>query len=1152
VSSRSETTDIDREQQREYLQNRKVIATQLSYWKKQLDQAPPLVDLPTDRSRPAIHTYQGGCKEFELNSELSQQLVVLSQTSGTTLFMTLLAAVATLLSRYSGQDDIVIGAPIASRHRQNNILVLRTQLSGNPSFSELLDRVRSMTLAASEHQDLPFEHLVAALQPEPDRSYAPMFQVKLLVKNDPLAELELSESTLTPLKPASISTNEDLFLLIELTESGLVGKLAYNQYLFDRVTIDRLVGNFQTLLTSIVSNPAQSIASLELLTPDERQQLLTTAINPNSDYPLDQCFPQLFEQQVARTPDAIAAVFAEGQLTYHQLNTQANRWANYLVDRGVGAETLVALLGDRSLDFLTAILAIFKAGGAYLPLNPDDPIDRLAQICEQSQVPFMIATNQLAPLISQAIGNLDRSPTQILSWEELAQSQQSPDNLPIRCHPGNLAYVIYTSGSTGKPKGAMLEQRGMLNHLYAKVTDLQLTATDVVAQTAPQSFDISVWQFLIPLLIGGRVEIIPHETTISPAWLLKVIETRDISILEIVPSLLRMILQQIELAGEERPKLAALRWMILTGETLPPQLCRQWLAAYPDIPMMNAYGPTECSDDVTHYPIYRPPAPEVWNLPIGRPIANTQLYILDPQLQPVPFGVAGELYVGGVGVGRGYLNNSAQTLAAFIDNPFGLGRLYKTGDKARYLADGNLEFLGRLDYQVKIHGVRIELGEIEQAIDRHPQVRETVVTCQSDLHDRKYLVAYIVCEPGQTVSPSELRHFLKQILPTYAIPAAAICLAALPLTPNGKVDRLALPKPTIEQIGRAASTPLVAPRDRLELQLTKIWSAVLGIHIVGVDDNFFELGGTSLLAMHLVVKIKTDLHSDLSVATIFQAPTISELVKVLRAETTLAPWYSLVPIQPQGSRPILFGIHLFIFGDLSRHLGIDQPIYGLRYGISEPIDRQISLPPLTELVAHYIAEMRSLQPTGPYLLMGLSRGGIIAYEMAQQLIAQGEKVELLVLFDTTIPEKNSSKKLYPLPQLLANLWNLGLAELGLRAGSTVKSRLQNWLRRWNLAPLPDQRYYPYRDTNESMHLLLQDYYPQPYADRVLFFKALNLTKVSATTYSDPPDLRLKKMVTGELKVVEVPSSHTDMLIEPHARLLAEKLRQALDRVQELD
>jgi amino acid adenylation domain-containing protein len=1152
VSSSSEATDIDREQQREYLQSRKVIATQLSYWKKQLAQAPPLVDLPTDRPRPAVHTYQGSCKEFELNSELSQQLVGLSQTSGTTLFMTLLAALATLLSRYSGQDDIMIGVPIASR-RQNNILVLRTQLYGNPSFSELLDRVRSMTLAASDHQ-VPFEQLVAALQPEPARSYAPMFQVKFLVKNDPLAEIALSEPILAPLKLDSISTNEDLFLSIELTDSGLVGKLAYNRYLFDRVTIDRLVRNFQTLLTSIVTNPARSIASLDLLTPDERQQLLTTAINPNSDYPLEQCFPQLFEQQVARTPDAIAAVFAGQQLTYHQLNTQANRWANYLVDRGVGAETLVALLGDRSLDFLTAILAIFKAGGAYLPLNPDDPIDRLVQICEQSQVPFVITTNQLA------LSSLDRSPTQILSWEELAGSEQSADNLPIRSHPDNLAYVIYTSGSTGKPKGAMLEQRGMLNHLYAKVTDLQLTATDVVAQTAPQSFDISVWQFLIPLLIGGRVEIIPHQTTISPAWLLKVIETREISILEIVPSLLRMILQQIELAGEERPKLAALRWMILTGETLPPQLCRQWLASYPDIPMMNAYGPTECSDDVTHYPIYRPPAPEVWNLPIGRPIANTQLYILvggasqheNPQLQPVPFGVAGELYVGGVGVGRGYLNNSAQTLAAFVDNPFGLGRLYKTGDKARYLADGQLEFLGRLDYQVKIRGMRIELGEIEQAIDRHPQVRETVVTCQSDLHDRKYLVAYIVCEPGQTVSPSELRHFLQQILPTYAIPTTAICLAALPLTPNGKVDRLALPKPTTEQIGRATSTPLVAPRDRLELQLTKIWSAVLGIHTVGIDDNFFELGGTSLLAMHLVVKIKTDLHSDLSVATIFQAPTIAELVKVLRAETTLAPWYSLVPIQPQGFRPILFGIHLFIFGDLSRQLGIEQPIYGLRYGISEPIDRQISLPPLTELVAHYIAEMRSLQPTGPYLLMGLSNGGTVAYEMAQQLIAQGEKVELLVLFDTTIPEQNSSKKLYPLPQLLANLWNLGLAELGLRAGSTVKSRLQNWLRRWNLAPLPDQRYYPYRDTDESMHLLLQDYHPQPYADRVLFFKALNLTKVSATSYSNPPELRLRKSIAGELEVVEVPSSHTDMLIEPHARLLAEKLRQALDRVQELD
>jgi amino acid adenylation domain-containing protein len=860
--------------QREWLTG-EVLHSQLDYWRQQLADAPRVLTLTTDRPRPSVQTFAGGTKYFQIDRQLTQQLKQLSQQSGATLFMTLLAGFATLLARYSGQDDVVIGAPIANRHRSEvesmigcfiNTLALRTKFNGDPTFLELLARVKETTLGAYDRQDFPLEKLVEELQPERSLSHAPLFQVMFVLQNAPIGKLELPGLTLSLLELEDLVAKDDLFLSIAETEAGMTGELVYNSDLFDRATIERMASNFECLLASIVANPNQKVARLSLLSASEERRLLVDWNETQVEFPLDKCFSQLFEQQVAATPNAVAVVFKNQQLTYQQLNDRANRWAKYLVELGVAAESIVALMGDRNIDFLTAILAVFKAGGAYLPLDPEHPPERTQQVLVQAQVPFVLAQSQFISIVEQL-----EPKSQLLDIKDLDLLKYPPENLPVRSTPANLAYVIYTSGSTGTPKGAMLEQRGMVNHLYAKITDLKLTDRDIVAQTAAQTFDISIWQFLVALLVGGKVEIIPTEIATDPDRLISLVQPQQISILEIVPSLLRMMLQQIE-AGATPPKLASLRWLLLTGEALPPQLCRQWFELYPTIPMLNAYGPTECADDVTHDPIESPPAPDVLNLPIGRPVANTQLYILDHQLQPVPIGVAGELYVGGVGVGRGYLHAPELSAQAFIPNPFGRNRLYKTGDRARYLPGGKIEFLGRLDFQVKIRGFRIELGEIEAVLSQHAQVQAVTVLAREEQAGNQYLAAYIVT--SAPIETSDLRELLKHKLPDYMVPGVFVFLDRLPLTANGKIDRQALPVPDVAVSGTKAVTP---PTTDTQTTIAKLWAEVLNLPEVGIDNNFFELGGHSLLATLVMSRLRSILGVELPLRRLFESPTVAEL-----------------------------------------------------------------------------------------------------------------------------------------------------------------------------------------------------------------------------------------------------------------------------------
>jgi amino acid adenylation domain-containing protein len=783
-----------------------------------------------------------------------------------------------------------------------NLLVLRTDLSGNPTFRTLLSRVRHTVLGALKHQDYPFSLLVERLQPNRDPSRSPLFQAAFVWEKLPqLKDLESKalKALVAPgdvaswtrfaemeVAPFGLSQQDGQYdLALEMTEvsGSLFGEFKYNTDLFDASTIKRLAGHFQMLLSGAACDPEQHISSMPILTEAERHQTLVEWNDSKTKSALDRPINQLFESQVAQTPEAIAVVSEDAQLTYHELNCRANQLARALVECGVCSDFLVTLLAGRSVDLLTTILAVFKAGGAYLPLDRRYPASRLCQVLDQSESSLILTDTEFLPVLSKAVGNLasGRRP-RLLLIEELLRRGGARENLPVSPSPTDLAYVIYTSGSTGIPKGVMVEHRGMLNHLYAKIGDLRLTSKDIVAQTASQSFDISVWQFLAALVVGGRVHVISDEAARDPSRLLAAVERQRISILETVPSMLQMILDHVRLRGD-LPALTSLRWLISTGETLTSKLCRSWLSYYPHVSLMNAYGPTECSDDVTHYSVDRSAVNGV-HMPIGRPIANMRVYVLDRCLQPVPVGVVGELYVGGIGVGRGYLNDPTRTASAFVPDPFAEApgwRLFKTGDLGRYQPDGNIEFLGRDDQQVKLRGFRIELGEIEATLCRHQHIREAVVVVHNQSLGDGRLVAYVVPRQGAAPSAAELRSFLKDALPDSMIPAAFVVLESLPLTPAGKLDRKALPAfaPNDLAFGKIS----VPPRTQLEEGVARIWGHVLGLDNFGIYDNFFDLGGHSLLALQVISRLGEEFQVELPLQRLFETPTVAGLAESIAA-----------------------------------------------------------------------------------------------------------------------------------------------------------------------------------------------------------------------------------------------------------------------------
>ncbi|MBD2510596.1 non-ribosomal peptide synthase/polyketide synthase [Nostoc muscorum FACHB-395] len=886
--------------QRQWLQG-EVLNSQLSYWKQQLANAPTFLPLPTDRPRPAVQTFNGAYQEFTLSGELTQRLVQLSQKQGVTLFMTLLAAYNTLLYRYTGQEDILVGSPIANRDRTEiegligffvNTLVMRTEISGDRTFNELLPRIREMALSAYAHQDLPFEMLVEALQPERDLSHTPLFQVMFVLNNAPTSEVELTGLSVSELPIESAIAKFDLTLGMQNTNNGLVGWWEYNTDLFDSSTIKRMTGHFVTLLEAIVANPQERISQLPMLTASEQQQLLVEWNDTQVDYPQDKCIHHLFEEQVERTPDAVAVVFENQQLTYHELNCRANQLAHYLRSLGVSADVLVGICVERSLEMVVGLLGILKAGGAYLPLDPEYPQDRLSFMLEDAQVSVLLSQQQLVEKLPEHQARVVCLDT---DWQIIPQSNQQNPIAGVQAT--NLAYVIYTSGSTGKPKGAINTHLGICNRLLWMQQAYQLTEIDCVLQKTPFSFDVSVWEFFWPLLTGARLVVAKPGGHKDSGYLVNLILEQQVTTLHFVPSMLQIFLEEQGLKD-----CSSLKQVICSGEALPKELQERFFACL-GCQLHNLYGPTEAAIDVTFWECQ--PESNLKTVPIGRPISNTQIYILDQNLQPVPVGVPGELHIGGAGLAKGYLNRPELTQEKFIPNPFSGSRgaeeqrsrgvrerrrkivqspvasprLYKTGDLARYLPDGNIEYLGRIDNQVKIRGFRVELGEIEAALSQHKDVQTSVVIVREDIPGDKRLVSYIVLQSEQTTTVKELRSFLKEKLPEYMVPSAIAILESLPLTSNGKIDRRALPAP---EPSSELSDKYVAPRTPLEEILALIWQEVLKIELVGRYDNFFTLGGHSLLATQLVSRIRSSLKVELPLRSLFAAPTIAELAQLIQ------------------------------------------------------------------------------------------------------------------------------------------------------------------------------------------------------------------------------------------------------------------------------
>ena len=871
-----------------------------TYWRKQLAGDIPVLNLPTDYPRPPVQSYNGASCTFELSPTLSQQLKALAKAEGTTLFTTLLACFHVLLYRYSGQEDICVGSPNSTgRTRPEfadvmgymlNPIVLRFRLSTVPTFRTLLAQTRRTVLDALDHQDYPFPLLVKLLQPRRDPSYSPLFQVMFNLQSMGMDSYhnENSSLVLVPLNIAQQEAQFDLTLVINEGEQSLTGTLSYNTDLFKATTIERMVGNFQTLLSAIVVDLDQSIDTLPLLTAAERHQLLVTWNEVEQPFQ-PHCLHQLVEAQVARTPQATAVCCDSVSITYQELNERANQLAHYLMAAGVGAESLVGICLERSLEMVVGLLGILKAGGAYVPLDPSYPETRLKMVMADSDVAWLLTSAHSRtnwPRISRIAAG--RSLICLNNdWSQIAtHATTNPIN---QVQPTNLAYVIYTSGSTGKPKGVMTEHRAINNRLLWMQRDYPLDETDKVLQKTVFAYDASIWEIFVPLLAGSQLIIANPDGQRDSSYLIDMIMQEGITTLEGSPALYRILLEDKRFG-----QCTSLRRIYSAGEALPMSLARQILATL-DTELVNTYGPTEAAIDASHW-VCQPDVP-YQIAPIGRPIANMQLYILDEKLQPLPIGVPGELHIGGIGLARGYLNRPELTAQKFIAHPFRTNpaeRLYKTGDLVRYLPDGNIEFLGRLDFQVKIRGYRVELGEIESALHTHATVQEATVIDQEEKTGHKRLVAYIVprrVDDAETKFPpkplhtaaliADLRTYLKQKLPEYMLPAAFVMLDALPLSPSGKVDRKALPAPEPTAIAR--STNFVPPQTETEMRLTAVWSNVLNIKQIGVHDNFFELGGHSLLVAQVRNQLQELFKRSLSIVTLFQYPTIYTLAQYFDA-----------------------------------------------------------------------------------------------------------------------------------------------------------------------------------------------------------------------------------------------------------------------------
>ena len=866
--------DIAASQRKEWSQTAR--AQELRYWKEKLAGV-QVLDLPTDHPRPAMASHAGATQDFYLPADLVSQLKMLARRLEVTLFMLLLAAWKVLLSRYSGQRDLVVGSPVAGRPTLEtnqligffvNTLTFRTDLSGVDHFLEVVRRVRQTVVGAFAHQGVPFEKVVEHVSGPRDASRHPLFQVMFALQNLPNQSLRLQDVTVEPVVIKSSHAKFDLSMLIAERGDQLKCWLEYDTSLFDASTIERITSHFQQLLEGLAADPNQRIDELPLLSDEERRQLLVEWNDTAADYPRDQCIHQLFEAQAARTPKAVAVVFEDRQLTYAELNARANQLAHHLRELGVGPEVRVGLCVERSLEMVVGLLGILKAGGAYVPLDPDYPAERLAFMLEDTQAPVLLTQQALLerlPAHHAHVVGLDAD------WNQI---DQKPDgNLPVQTNVGNLAYVIYTSGSTGQPKGVAVHHGGLVASTVSRSTRYEQWPESFILLPGI-AFDAALATVFWTLTKSGAL-IIPTEDVANDIEALGTLVDRHR-----VTNWLSTTSQYAALLQHGTGKLDSLRTVVVGGEELPASLIARHRDRLPHAELFNEYGATEGCIWSAVFDCRTSSA--VHQVPIGRAIANTQLYVLDHRQQPVPVNVAGELHIGGAGLARGYLDRPELTAEKFIPNPFHDvpgSRLYRTGDLCRWLPDGNLEFLGRLDHQVKLRGFRIELGEIEAALNEHPSVARSVAMLRQDTPDDKRLVAYYVTAVNGGVPAAELGPYLRSRLPEYMVPSAIIALNEFPLTGNGKIDRGALP--ALGDLRPELERTYVAPRNATESLVAEIWANVFRLERVGIHDNFFDLGGHSLLATHLTSRLNQRLQLNIPLRTVFESPTIALTSQVI-------------------------------------------------------------------------------------------------------------------------------------------------------------------------------------------------------------------------------------------------------------------------------
>ncbi|MEJ2652588.1 MAG: amino acid adenylation domain-containing protein [Gammaproteobacteria bacterium] len=1106
--------------QRAYLES-EVIEQDRLYWEEQLHGIEPL-ELPTDSIRPPQCSYRGEFMPLSLSKGLSDALADLSRKEGVTVYMLLLAAFDVLLLRYTGQDDVVVATVKVDRQRPEfeslfgyflNTLMIRADLAGNPRFDELLARVRTNVLDAFAHWRYPFVKLAERFSFETDSSRHPLFRAAFVM--EPSLAVHVSGWSVSQLDVQSGTSKFDLMLEVEQRVGGIIGRFEYSTDLFTRATIARMVAHFQTLLEGIVEAPGSRLSDLPLLTAVEREKLLSEWNDTTVPYPRDMCIHEVFEDQTKCASDAVAVIDAHNIVTYGELNSRANQLAHYLRGLGVGRNILVGLYIERSVEMIVAILGILKAGGAYVPLDPSYPARRLAFMLEETQAPVIVTQAALLGRLPTFQGHVVRMDADRPRIEREVES-----NPPQLTGAQDYAYIMYTSGSTGMPKGVAVPHRGVLR-LVRGARYVEFGPEQTYLLLAPISFDASTFELWGALLHGARCVVFPDRVP-SLHLLEQTIRDYGVTTLWLTAALFNTVI-------DEAPEiLTGIRQLLTGGEALSLPHIRRAKERLPETEVINGYGPTEGTSFTCCYSVPRMLSETLRSVPIGRPISNTQVYVLDHYLNPVPIGVPGELYIGGDGLANGYLNQPGLTAQRFVVNLFSSdpeARLYKTGDRVRYLTDGTIEFLGRLDGQLKIRGFRIEPGEIEAALREHPAVAQAVAMARSD-GGAPRLVAYIVPSSTDMPTPNQLQDLLKLWLPEYMVPSAFVFVERLPLTPSGKVDRTALAVPIRSAAGRAKTG--AAPRNAIEVQIMRIWEQLFDVSPIGVEDNFFDLGGHSLLAVQLMDRIQQLFDRELPLDALWYSPgTIRHLAELLTGTGGEPVWSRPVAIKPSGNKSPLFclpiaGGHLFNYDNLSRYIDPERPVYALPpQGVDGKRPAHTSI---EDMAKHAIQQMRDIQPTGPYHLTGYCSGGVIAFEVARQLLAQGDDVAFLGLIDSISPSFSKTFVLMLKDLVRGN-------ELRL-----VQERLYALV--LNTIGLPHLR--KVKGVGESHRWALWSYKKPPsIPGRITLFRP------ASYEYSRDAALGWASLAEDGVEVHLLPGRHRDLMREPDVKRFAAQFNQCL-------